>query len=74
VEGDRRRRAGNGGGGSSGEREGSAWEVRGEAESGVGLFIGAERRYPGRGGAHAELVRLQWRFGRRVRGGVNASL
>jgi hypothetical protein len=40
-----------GGGGSSGEREGSAWEVRGEAASDAGLFIGAGRRYPGRGRA-----------------------
>jgi hypothetical protein len=30
-----------GGGGSSGEREGSAREVRGEAASNAGLFIGA---------------------------------
>jgi hypothetical protein len=40
-----------GSGGSSGERDGSAWEVRGEAASDAGLFIGAGRRYLGRGRA-----------------------
>jgi hypothetical protein len=40
-----------GGGGSSREREGSALEVRGEAASDAGLFIGAGRRYLGRGRA-----------------------
>jgi hypothetical protein len=40
--------------------------VRGGAESGAGLFIGAERRYLGRG-EHAKLVRLLWQFGRRLR-------
>jgi hypothetical protein len=45
-----------GGGGSSGEREGSAWEVQGVAESGAGLFIGAERRWLCRA-EHAELTR-----------------
>jgi hypothetical protein len=39
-----------------GEIEGSAWEVRGEAESGIELFIGAERRWLGRA-EHAELTR-----------------
>jgi hypothetical protein len=36
-------------------------------------FIAAERRFLRRE-AHVELVRLQWRFGRRVCGGVNALL
>jgi hypothetical protein len=62
-----------GGGGSSREREGSAWEVRGEVPSDVGLFIG-ERP----GAAHAELVlACQWRFGqlglRDSRRGVDAT-
>jgi hypothetical protein len=40
---------------SSGEGGKVNWEVRGGAESGVGLFIDAGRRYLGRG-EHAELV------------------
>jgi hypothetical protein len=61
MEGDRWRRAVSNRGGLEwrwelgGEREGSAWEVRGEAESGVGVFIGEERRWLGRV-EHAELT------------------
>jgi hypothetical protein len=37
-------------------------------------FYSRGKAVPRPGGAHTELVRLQWRFGRRVCGGVNALL